>query len=106
MPIDPITQQKIMNPEKWDTAPKQGPKTAKQPKDIPMAPADNNKLETENKPNGILTQMKRVIDEHNLNMKNKLEHEPELNDLNKTQKQLEEESLKNEIQKTKKSFEA
>ena len=39
-------------------------------------------------------------------MKNKLEHEPELNDLNKAQKQLEEESLKNEIQKTKKSFEA
>ena len=48
MPIDPITQQKIMNPEKWDITPKQGPKTAKQPKDIPMAPSDSNYTNIEN----------------------------------------------------------
>lgn len=48
MPIDKITEQKILYPEKWDTAPKQGPKTAKQPKDIPMAPANSNYTNTEN----------------------------------------------------------
>ena len=45
MPIDPIAQQKILNPE---TAPTQGPKTAKQPKDIPMAPSESNYTNTEN----------------------------------------------------------
>ena len=45
MPIDPIAQQKILNPE---TAPTQGPKTAQQPKDIPMAPSESNYTNTEN----------------------------------------------------------
>lgn len=48
MPIDKITEQKILYPEKWDTAPKQGPKTAKQSKAIPMAPANSNYTNTEN----------------------------------------------------------
>lgn len=48
MPIDKITEQRILYPENWDTAPKQGPKTAKQPKDIPMAPSDSNYTNIEN----------------------------------------------------------
>ena len=48
MPIDKITEQRILYPENWDTAPKQGPKTAKQSKAIPMAPANSNYTNTEN----------------------------------------------------------
>lgn len=46
MPIDPITQQKTLNPDK--IAPNKPPMTAKQPKDIPLAPSESNSTNIEN----------------------------------------------------------